>query len=55
MNSSAAYPLTTRVYVDFTFSYHCFADNYIQVLVKVVTKDGVREVPFDNERIARSA
>lgn len=26
-----------------------------QVLVKVVTKDGVREVDFDNDRIARSA
>lgn len=41
--------------LQFTFCYHFFADNYIQVLVKVVTKDGVREVPFDNDRIARSA
>lgn len=27
----------------------------LQVLVKVVTKDGVREVDFDNDKIVKSA
>lgn len=26
-----------------------------KVLVKVVTKDGVQEVPFDNDKIVKSA
>lgn len=29
--------------------------NDVQVLVKVVTKDGVKEVDFDNNRIVTSA
>ncbi|KAJ6108400.1 proteasome subunit beta type-4 [Penicillium sp. IBT 18751x] len=29
--------------------------DYKGVLVKVVTKEGVKEIPFDNDRVARSA
>jgi hypothetical protein len=47
--------LISRGYVTISFSVaEPLTDFMIQVLVKVITKDGIQEIEYDNSRVAKS-